>query len=220
MTKLAVGLMFLGLNFYTYYFLATGEVLPERTTLTAFPLTLGAWTCAAREDMGERVEQNLGVTDYLVCGFERSPDRTLVATYVGYHATQVRKEGGGSGENMIHPPAHCLPGSGWSIIASKRVKLALPGLPGVEPEVNRLIIAKGDERQLVYYWYQERGRVIAADWRKIVALFTDRATQGRSDGALVRLTTHIQRGDEAGAEQAILAFAAELAPRLPAYVPN
>jgi EpsI family protein len=170
--------------------------------------------------MGEEAERNLGVTDYLICGYQRPSDREVVSVYVGYHASQVRKEGGGSGENMIHPPAHCLPGSGWDIIALQRVPLDLPGLPGAPAEVNRLVIAKGDQRQLAYYWYQERGRVIAKDWQKIVSLFTDRATRQRTDGALVRLTAPITRGDEQRTEQAILALATELAPRLPAHVPN
>ena len=29
--------------------------------------------------------------------------------------------------------------------------------------MKRLLIAKGDARQLVYYWYQQQGRVIAED---------------------------------------------------------
>jgi EpsI family protein len=219
-TKLGVGLLFLGLNFYTYYQLATGEIRPERVSLEAFPLELGEWICPRNERIGTEVERNLGVTDYLVCLYERTSDRVIVSVYVGYHASQVRREGGGSDETMIHPPAHCLPGSGWDIIASRRVPLDLPGLPGAPAEVNRVVIAKGEERQLVYYWYQERGRVIARDWRKIIALFTDRATRQRTDGALVRLTSQILRGDEQQAEQAVLAVAAEITQRLPAFVPN
>jgi EpsI family protein len=218
--KLAAGILFLGLNFYTYYFLATSEQHPDRVSLAGFPLTLGEFVCAKREDMTDQIERNLGVTDYVICLFERPTDRKVVSVYVGYHTSQVRKEGGGSEENMIHPPAHCLPGSGWDIIASGRVELDLPGLPGGPADVNRLVIAKGEQRQLVYYWYQERGRVIAEDWRKIVALFADRATRQRTDGALVRLTVPITRGDTASAEEALLAVAAELSPQLPAYVPN
>jgi EpsI family protein len=219
-TRLLAGLAFLGLNFYTYYYFATAEVHPERTSLASFPLQLGDWVCPQRESMGRDVERNLGVTDYLVCVFQRAADRELVSLYVGYHASQVRKEGGGSEETMIHPPAHCLPGSGWDIIDLRRVPIDLPGLPGAPTPVNRLVIAKGDERQLVYYWYQERGRVIAQDWRKIVALFADRATRQRTDGALVRITAPIVRGDEARSERAIMDLAAQIAPRLPAFVPN
>jgi EpsI family protein len=218
--KLAAGLLFLGLNFYTYYYFATAESRPERVSFDRFPLEVGEWSCRHPERMPPETEENLGVTDYVVCQFERPSRREVVSVYVGYHASQVRKEGGGSNETMIHPPAHCLPGSGWDIIASGRVSLDLPGLPVSPAEVNRLVIAKGDERQLVYYWYQERGRVISADWRKIVDLFWDRATRHRTDGALVRFTAPIGGDGEAEADQAILAIAREVTARLPSYVPN
>ncbi len=220
MIRTVVAFLFLGLNFYVYHYLATAELLPRRTPLTQFPLALGDWRCPGREPMGAEVEQNLGVTDYLICTYERSTDHEFVGVYLGYHATQVRKEGGGSAENMIHPPAHCLPGSGWDIVASRKVTLDVPGLPVHPAYVNRLIIAKGDARQLVYYWYQERGRVIADDWRKIVDLFWDRATRHRSDGSLIRLTVPLSHGDEARAEESLQDLAHEIVPKLPAYVPN
>jgi EpsI family protein len=219
-TKAAAGLLFLALNFYTYHYLATGESLPVRATFDRFPLALGEWTCAEQERMDEGTERALGVADYMICLYKRPSEPQTVSLYVGYHSSQVRKEGGGSNENMIHPPAHCLPGSGWDIIASRRVSLDLPGLPRAPVDVNRIIIAKGEQRQLVYYWYQERGRVIAADWRKIIDLFWDRATRQRTDGALVRYTTPIGRAGEEQAERALLSVAREVSSLLPSYVPN
>ena len=187
MIKMAAALLFLAMNFYVYHYFARESFFPVRESLESFPKQLAEWHCVP-EKMGEDVEKNLGVTDYVICTFRRESTDEAVGVYVGYHASQVRKEGGGSGESMIHPPAHCLPGSGWDIIASRKVSLDLPQLPGAPAKVNRLIIAKGEDRHLVYYWYQERGRVIADDWRKIVDLFWDRATRSRSDGALVRFT--------------------------------
>jgi EpsI family protein len=219
MAKLAAALLTLAVNFYVYHWFATNDVIPPREPLGAFPTVMGEWHCEP-EQMAEEVEKNLGVTDYLICAFQKETTRDMVGVYVGYHATQVRREGGGSGENMIHPPAHCLPGSGWDIIASRKVLLDLPELPGAPARVNRLIIAKGEERQLVYYWYQERGRVIAEDWRKILDLFWDRATRQRTDGALVRFTSPILRDGEARAEETVLELAGELTRRLPRFVPN
>ncbi len=220
MTKASVALVFLALNFYTYHFLATEEVVPARASFAGVPLELGPWRCAERERLDPAVERNLGATDYLICDYEKDEPRTRVGVYVGYHATQVRREGGGSAENSIHPPKHCLPGSGWDIIGASKVPLDLPGLPQGPAFVNRLVIARGDLRQLVYYWYQSRGRVIADDWLKIVDLFLDRARRGRTDGSLVRFTTPILRDDEAGAEASFLELAGLVVPRLPEYVPE
>jgi EpsI family protein len=142
-----------------------------------------------------------------------------VGVYLGYHQSQVRHEGGGSGGAQIHPPKHCLPGSGWDIIASEQVPLQLPGLP---PDAvgNRLVIAKGDARQLVYYWYLERGRVIADDWMKIVWLFWDRARLSRTDGSLIRFTMPIGQNGTATAEEAFRALAPLITARLSDYVPG
>ena len=86
--------------------------------------------------------------------------------------------------------------------------------------MNRLLIAKGDQRSLVYYWYQTNGRVIDDDWEKIVRLFWDRATRYRTDGALVRFTVPVMHDDEAGAEARLRDVLALVVPELPAYVPN
>ena len=50
----------------------------------------------------------LGVTDYLICGYERAGTREVVGVYVGYHQTQVRKEGGGLSRER-DPPPNALP---------------------------------------------------------------------------------------------------------------
>ena len=216
--KLVVALGFLALNVYTYYFLAREAVIPPRHPFSELSLQQGEWLCAEPEQMEDGVQRNLGVTDYHLCNWSRGEgaQAELVNVYIGYHATQVREEGGGAAENSIHPPAHCLPGSGWDIIHVDRVEVDFPGLPRSPALVNRLVIAKGNARQLVYYWYQSRGRVIAQDWKKIVYVGLDRALKGRTDGSLVRFTVPILHGDEERADATIR----DLAPRILAQIPN
>lgn len=216
--KIAVAALFLALNFYTYHFFATAEVIPPRDHFSEFPMQLGEWRCAGREKMDPSVENNLGVTDYLLCTYAKGED--AVGVYVGYHESQVRRQGGGGRETVIHPPKHCLPGSGWDIVGLEKATLDIEGLPVRPATVNRLVIAKGEQRQLVYYWYQSRGRVIADDWKKIVNLFWDRASRERTDGALVRLTVPIVPGRERHAHAAFQELSALLLPRLPRYLPE
>ena len=218
--KAVVAFLFLALNFYTYHYFASEEEHPARRSFRQFPMQVGDWSCAEREEMEPKVIANLGVTDYVICTYSSPSFAVPVNVYVGYHASQVNQEGGGGAETRIHPPAHCLPGSGWNIIASADEPLTLDGLPQQPAAAKRLVIAKGELRQLVYYWYQERGRVIADDWRKIVYLFWDRAREHRTDGALIRLTAPIVRGDDATAQTALLDLAGRLTVQIPAYVPN
>lgn len=218
MTKLLAALLFLALNYYTYYYLAREATIPPRTTFSEFPMELDDWSCSERGELDPKVWAQLGATDIFLCDYRRSDPSSLVSLYVGYHQTQIREEGGGSGENAIHPPAHCLPGSGWDIIDNKSVRIDFPGT-GTLPAVKRLVIARGKQRQLVYYWYQSRGRVIAADWQKIVYVGWDRATRGRTDGSLVRFTIPVLRGNEERAERDFLELAPRVVERLDAYVP-
>ena len=220
MSRLVVAIAFLALQLYVYRFFATEEVHPPRKSFTSFPLRLADWTCPKHEAMTEDVLANLGVTDYLICDYSQKEKNLRVGVYVGYHQSQVRHEGGGSGGGQIHPPSHCLPGSGWDIIASEKVRVEMPGLPEGSAVVNRLVIAKGDARQLVYYWYQERGRVIADDWMKIVWLFWDRARLQRTDGSLVRFTIPMGRDDDEAAERSFRALAPLVTAHLSEYSPG
>ncbi|MGE4606409.1 MAG: exosortase C-terminal domain/associated protein EpsI, partial [Myxococcota bacterium] len=156
---------------------------------------------------------------YLQCTYVRS-ENEQVGVYIGYHQSQVREEGGGAGENSIHPPAHCLPGSGWDIIDNQTVELDLEGMPTGQGLVKRLIVARGELRQLTYYWYQSRGRVISQDWKKILYVGLDRAALGRTDGSLVRFSIPIFHNDEQQADASFRDLASHVLRRIPDYVPQ
>lgn len=226
MSKLVIALAFLGLNFYIYQFMASDEVIPPRETFDTFPLEVAEWRCPELREMDPKALQFLGASDYVICTYFQEDTQEAVDLYVGYHASQVRKEGGGGNANAIHPPEHCLPGSGWDIIDSKIVPIAFDGLPeghGLREDgshAKRFVIAQGDERQLVYFWYQGQGRVITANEDVILFRFWDRATRNRTDGALVRYTTSIERGDVAAAEARFREFAQLTVPILPRYLPE
>ena len=89
-------------------------------------------------------------------------------------------------------------------------------------EVNRWIIQKGEERQLVLYWYQSHGRVVASEYASKVHLVLDAVRLNRTDAALVRIIQPIgpATGDSpAAAEAAAVAFARSLFPVLERVIP-
>jgi EpsI family protein len=212
--RFLVGLVFIGLNLYVFRYFATTDYAPPRETFATFPMTIEGWRCAEPEEMAPNVHRRLGVTDYIICNYRRPETGALVNLYVGYHASQTRDVTGTT--NMIHPPEHCLPGSGWDIIRNEVVDL--DWIPGAEAK--RVIIAKGNQRALVYFWYQSRGRVIARNYEKILYMFVDRATDRRTDGSLVRFTVPIENGDEEAAERTFRALAKNVTPLLSNYVPD
>ncbi|MEE3328156.1 MAG: EpsI family protein [Myxococcota bacterium] len=214
MLRLTLALILVALNFYTYRFFAKDEVFPERAEFVHFPMNVGEWNCSEAQEMGKDVLSALDVTDYLLCDFTNEEDQSRVNVYVGYHASQTRDTGGD--DNIIHPPEHCIPGSGWDIIQSEIVPLQ----SGVEGEAKRMIIAKGNMRNLVYFWYQSRGRTIARDHEKVLYMFLDRAVSGRTDGSLVRFTIPIIHGNEAEAQATFDSIAQQVTPLLHDFIPN
>ena len=120
--------------------------------------------------------------------------------------------------NTMHSPKNCLPGSGWDPVSSDRVEIPYRG---GRASVNRYIIARGAERQLVLYWYQAHDRIIASEYTAKICLVVDAIRMSRTDGALVRIVTPIPPGE--GLTKAQLraeSFAQQLVPSLETYIPN
>ena len=87
--------------------------------------------------------------------------------------------------------------------------------------VNRVVIQKGEVRQLVYYWFQQRGRVITNEYLVKWFIFRDALFDNRTDGALVRVTTLVPDGaDIDEADAALGRFVAEFYPSLDSFIPD
>ena len=81
---------------------------------------------------------------------------------------------------------------------------------------------KGLERQLILYWYQSNGRIVASEYWSKFYLVADAVRFNRTDGAIVRIVAPITgtgREAEANAERVALRFINELLPKLDAFLP-
>ncbi len=153
------------------------------------PKQIGEYV-AHDSQLSEQQLRIAGVSDYLMRTYRAGPDSATGAwfsLYVGYYDQQ-------SQGNTIHSPKNCLPGSGWEPLASRTVELPLSG---ESVAVNRYILQRDDERALVLYWYQGRGRVQANEYTVKFELLRDSALRGRSDEALVRVVVPIAESEEA-----------------------
>jgi EpsI family protein len=128
--------------------------------------------------------------------------------YVGYYASQRQ------GDTM-HSPQNCLPGAGWRPIESSYLDLPIEG--GAR-RINRYVIQKGLDRQVVLYWYQGRGRVVANEYVNKLFLMWDAARLNRTDGGLVRIIAPAVAG-VAEASSTATRFATALMPSLMERLP-
>ncbi len=183
----------------------------ERSPFALFPDRLGSWQAGPPERLPAEIQGTLGADDYhkvVLTQAEAAPVRLFTAWYADQSA-------GG-----VHSPEICLPGAGWEIAALKRIDISeRTGSPDAF-RINRAVIQKGNVRQMVFYWFDQRGRKVAWDFVAKAWLLVDGVRSGRTDGALVELTTPILPGEgEAAAEARLLSVVSRLVPVLPRFVP-
>lgn len=91
-----------------------------------------------------------------------------------------------------------FPGMGWSQITEREVTLALEkAAPSLE--ANQVLVEAGGKRYGVLYWYQIGGAATASDHGYRARLLYNRLVRGRSDGALIRIASPLQAGEDGAA---------------------
>lgn len=158
------------------------EFIPEHKNFALLPMTIEKWH-GKIETLSDDVLQGLQLTDYFLADYKKENDtNSSVNLYIAYYASQ--RIGAAN-----HSPANCIPGGGWQI-ADKSLK-SITLSDGKQLTISRLLIRKGDIAQLVYYWFDERGRNITETYYAKWYLLVDSLTMQRSDGALIRLVTQL-----------------------------
>ena len=137
--------------------------------------------------------------------------QSVIGLFVAFFESQ--RKGG-----AIHSPKNCLPGAGWEPVEFGITTIEMPGHPA-PGAINRAIVQKGLSKQLVLYWYQSQGRIIASEYSAKFYLVWDALTRNRTDGALVRIITPVIQNDEAGALERAKSFARDMFPLLQQHIP-
>jgi exosortase D (VPLPA-CTERM-specific) len=183
----------------------------DRQPFALFPRQIDQWSGAsARLDPG--VEKVLGASDYLNSTYRSAETPAIVNMFVAFYDTQTKGEG-------IHSPEVCLPVGGWEIFSLGPYRIDMTAAGYGSFEVNRAVIQKGLSKQLVYYWFEQRGKRLTNDFAAKASVLIDGLTMGRTDGALVRYVTPIIGSAEAEADARLQGFIAQSLERLPQFVP-
>ena len=185
---------------------------PPREPYALFPQEFGGWS-GSTQALEPAIARILGADDYLAALYSRPDEAAPVDLFLSYYASQT--EGA-----RIHSPEVCLPGAGWEVFRIEPVTVALPGTRTGAVRLNRAVIQKGIERQLVYYWFQARGRQFTGDFAARFANITDSLTLGRTDGGLVRVITAIGDDGVAAADARLQRFLTVSVDQLPHFIPE
>lgn len=189
------------------------QIYPERERLSLFPLAIGDWR--GREGFVEQIYlDQLKLSDYLIAYYGRPRDRAPVELWIAYYDEQV------SGAS-VHSPKSCLPGGGWEIEKMAELTIDNVGPAGESLTVNRAVISLGDVSQVVYYWFDQRGRDITNEFAVKWYIFQDGLQMRRTDGALVRLSTMVEdRSELDQADARLQDFIRAIDPRLAYHLPG
>lgn len=189
--------------------LSRSEIIRPHRPFASFPAEIASWRGEPAQLDGS-VTDILGVEDYLLATY-RHPRGRAVNLYVGYYQSQ--KEG-----DLIHSPRNCMPGGGWHILETGREPLVFPGAASAATAA-RLLIENGPDRQIVLYWFQSRGRIIASEYMQKIWLVVDAVTRRRTDGSFVRLMAPVTT-TEAETLEMLKEFARQIKPHLDAHIPS
>lgn len=188
------------------------EIIPDRVAFSEFPMELGRWR-GIHQSLDSVYLDQLMMDDYMLADYVDGAGDSM-NFYVSWYNSQRKGQ-------AVHTPRACLPGGGWQI--QDLAQRTLPGIAvnGQPLRVNRAIIQLGNQREVIYYWFQQRGRVIDNEFAVKWYLFWDALIRHRTDGAMVRLITVLPTsGTEEAADRRLTEFAALIAPHLDRYVPN
>jgi len=192
-------------------YLSAAPVAPVRQPLANFPRQVGNWQMVKDEVIDPETLNVLKADDYLQRIYQNSEGQ-YASLFVAYYRAQQ------AGESM-HSPKNCLPGAGWDPVESGRLQLGTDAA-GRPIQVNRYVVENSGQRELVLYWYQEQGRVIASEyWGKLYMIW-DTIRSGRRDGAIVRVTVPMLRKGDTSASTAALDLVRAITSYLPRFLPN
>jgi EpsI family protein len=186
---------------------ASGPEAPvDHPPLATLPTEIAGWTGREARPLDDDVVALLGVDDYVHRAYFKESG-SPINLYAGYYWSQRQGD-------TIHSPQNCLPGAGWRPVSSTTV--AVPAA-GRNVSVNQYVIQKGLDQQVVLYWYQGRGRVVANEYANKALLMFDAARLHRTNGGLVRVMSPVTPSHDVAKELA--SFVTALMPSLQKLMP-
>ena len=199
----------------TWYILQTTSSVARvdiKKSLSSFPHTIGEYRLSNAFQSSAEVVELLGVDDYIQYNYVNDSGERI-NLYVGFYRA-VGVDGG------YHSPKNCIPGGGWGIDRIKEQPLSVGIEGGKSSTISEMLIRSGANYQVVYYWFQNRGRIIASEYWEKVYLVLDAVLKGRRDGTFVRIMSTVPGDNIALTQSKVKAFSEQVMPLLEDYLPG
>jgi EpsI family protein len=181
-----------------FYATSRGENVPEMRPLKDFPKEVSDWRMVKEGYVDAETQEVLKADDTLTRTYASPRSPLPPNLFVAFFKSQRTGK-------APHSPKNCLPGAGWEQSRSDSLYVTVPSL--AQPiEVNRYVVARGEDKSVVLYWYQSQKRVVASEYKAKIWTVADAIRYNRTDTALVRVVVPVQQNDEAAAEKVAVEF--------------
>jgi EpsI family protein len=111
--------------------------------------------------------------------------------------------------------------TGWIFREAGATTIPISNVNPGSIKVNRAFMEKAGQRELAYYWFPMRGRILTSLYQLKIYNFWDALTKQRTDGALVRIITPVYPNESLqDAEVRLQEFTALIVPVLKEYIPE
>ena len=195
-----------------YYAVASRrDIIPEVAPLSSFPSMMQGWSIDHDYPIDQEQLDVLKADDTLNRLYVSSEANAAVSLFIAFFRTQRYGQ-------APHSPKNCMPGSGWRAMEDTTLPVAIPGR-ATPIVINKYVIARGEEKSVVLYWYQSHNRVIAGEYAAKFWLVADAMRYRRSDTALVRVIVPVA-GNREAAESTAVNFVRTLYPEIIRQFPN
>lgn len=188
------------------------ELVPPKTNLKSIARDHAGWRVVQESEVSAEEQEILKADETLTRYYARPGTPEPATLFIASFLTQR------SGR-APHSPKNCLPGAGWTWEASDIRQIAVEGRD-TPIQAQHYVIQKGEQRSVVYYWYQSRDRTVGSEYWAKAYVVLDSLRYNRSDSALVRFIVPVQNNNVESAEKAavdlIKASYADIRKRLPA----
>ena len=209
--KFVVAVGILLLTFGLSHGIEFRQKIPISKSFSQFPMEIGEWK-GTTEVMDQKSLDVLKFSDYILAEYKNTQGKSL-NFYVSYFQDQRKGE-------AIHSPETCFPAGGWQFKEAGTEQLALVGGTSSLP-VNRGFIEKNGTKELAYFWFPMRGRVLTKLYQIKLYNFLDALTKQRTDGALVRVMTPLYSDEKLeDAEARLQGFTRQVVPVLNNFLPG
>ena len=188
--------------------LRTNISVPINRPFNQFPEQIGAWQMSAQQEFSASILKVLMPTDYLSRQYKGAAGND-VSLYIGFHD-------GGPGSGGIHSPKHCLPGSGWHEVYTRRGTLETSG---GAMDIVRAVYQKGDSKELFLYWFQMMDDTITDEYSLKLSEIKNSILHRRKDQAFVRFSITLGEDEQASAAR-LETFVRAVTPVLKEFLPR